>query len=548
MPGDELAAELLTTALNADPLAGSLSGVPGYDALLPDFSQSSETARTRALESIAGRAEQASETGLEESELQTLDFVRYLARGMAGAAAVPVIEFTISDTFAAPVGGVLTSLPKLPLDSEERRAGYLTRLRGLSDMLTTVAQRHEEGARQGRTAVARLVEAAIAQLEPLLEDPTVGGMIRTDPDASFTAAVSAAIDDHARAALSDYRDALRTTVLPTARDDEHPGLCYLPDGEEMYRALAFQHTSMSYTPDELHAMGREIVDDVLTEMVETGSALFGTTDFHEIFERLSQPSLRYSSRAEMLEHARRVVAAAEAEAPKWFATVPDVPCTVAPVPEAEEAGMGAAYYMPGAIDGSRAGTYYLNTSDPAARHRYVAEDIAFHEAVPGHHFQLTIAMESKDLAPARQVLHDTACAEGWGLYSERLADEMGLYTDDLARMGLFAADSWRASRLVVDTGLHALGWSRAQAVDWMAAHTPIPRLEVETEIDRYISFPGQALAYMVGRREIVRLRAVATDRLGERFDLREFHDLVLRAGILPLPALARTVERWMGRY
>jgi uncharacterized protein (DUF885 family) len=548
MPGDDLAAELLTTALNADPLAASLYGFSGYDALLPDFSQATETERARALDSIATRAEQAPESGLDETELQTLDFVRCLARGMAGAAAVPVVEYTVSDTFAAPVGAVLMSLPKLSLDSEERRNGYLTRLRGLSDMLATVAQRHEEGARQGRTAVARLVEAAIAQLDLMIEDPTVGGMVRTDPDPSFTAAVSAAVDDHARAALSAYRDALRSTVLPTARDDEHPGLYYLPDGEAMYRAVAFQHTSMSYSPDELHAMGREIVDDVLEEMVETGSALFGTTDVHEIFERMSDPSLRYSSREEMLEHARRVVAAAEAEAPKWFATVPEVPCTVAPVPEAEEVGMGTAYYMPGALDGSRAGTYYLNTSDPAARHRYVAEDIAFHEAVPGHHFQLTIAMESKDLAPARQVLHDTACAEGWGLYSERLADEMGLYTDDLARMGLFAADSWRASRLVVDTGLHALGWSREQAVDWMAAHTPIPRLEVETEIDRYISFPGQALAYMVGRREIVRLRAVATERLAERFDLREFHDLVLRAGILPLPALARTVERWVERY
>ncbi len=547
MPGDELAAELLTTALNADPLTGSLAGVPGYDALLPDFSQRAEIERARALDSIATRAEQAPEAGVEETELQTLDFVRCLARGMAGAATVPIIEFTISDTFAAPVGSVLASLPKVPLDSEERRQGYLTRLHGLSDMLTTVALRHEEGAQQGRTAVARLVQAAIAQLDLVIADPTVGGMVRTDSDESFTAAVSAAIDDHARAALSAYRDALRTTVLPTARDDEHPGLCYLPDGEAMYRAVAFQHTSMSYSPDELHAMGREIVDTVLEELVGTGSALFGTTDVREIFERMSDPSLRYSSRAEMLQHARRVVATAEAEAPKWFATVPDVPCTVAPVPEPEEAGMGAAYYMPGAIDGSRAGTYYLNTSEPASRHRYVAEDIAFHEAVPGHHFQLTIAMESKDLAPARQVLHDTACAEGWGLYSERLADEMGLYTDDLARMGLFAADSWRASRLVVDTGLHALGWSRGQAVDWMAAHTPIPRLEVETEIDRYISFPGQALAYMVGRREIVRLRAVATERLGERFDLREFHDLVLRAGILPLPALARTVERWVER-
>ena len=137
--------------------------------------------------------------------------------------------------------------------------------------------------------------------------------------------------------------------------------------------------------------------------------------------------------------------------------------------------MTSAYYVPGAIDGSRPGTYYLNTSEPESRHRYVAEDIAFHEAVPGHHFQLTIAMESKDLAPARQVLGDTACAEGWGLYSERLADEMGLYTDDLARMGLFTADSWRASRLVVDTGLHAMGWTRRRAISWMADHTPLSR-------------------------------------------------------------------------
>jgi uncharacterized protein (DUF885 family) len=217
------------------------------------------------------------------------------------------------------------------------------------------------------------------------------------------------------------------------------------------------------------------------------------------------------------------------------------------VPEAEEAGMAAAYYMPGAIDGSRQGTYYLNTSKPQERHRYTAEDIAFHEAVPGHHFQLTIAMEATDLPLARRVLHDTACAEGWGLYSERLADEMGLYSDDVARMGLFAADSWRASRLVVDTGLHALGWSRQQAVDWLASNTPMPRIEIESEVDRYISYPGQALAYMVGRREIVRLRALAADRLATAFDLKEFHDLLLRVGILPLPALARTVERWIER-
>ena len=365
--------------------------------------------------------------------------------------------------------------------------------------------------------MTRLVESAIAQLDLLIAEPTVGGFARSDADADadFAAAVRNAIEEAARPALAAYRDALRTTVLPSARDDDHPGICYLPGGEDMYRATARLHTSMRYSPDELHAMGREIVEEVRQEIIETGSRLFGTTDVSEIFDRMSNDaSLRYQSREEMLEHARRVVAAAEAEAPKWFAVVPDVPCTVAPVPEAEEAGMAAAYYLPGAIDGSRSGTYYLNTSKPEERHRYVAEDIAFHEAVPGHHFQLTIAMESKDLAPARQVLYDTACAEGWGLYSERLADEMGLYSDDLARMGLFAADSWRASRLVVDTGLHALGWTRRQAVDWMAVHTPLPRIEVESEVDRYISYPGQALAYMVSRREIVRLRTASAEILG----------------------------------
>ena len=545
MPGDELAAELLASVLDADPLAGSMYGFPGYDTLLPDFSREFRSAHAQTLASIATRAEEAPEAGLEETELQTLDFVRCLARGMAGAATVPVIEFTISDTFAAPVGEVLSSLPKIPLDTEERREGYLTRLRGLSELFDTVAQRHREGAREGRTAVARLVEAAITQLELMIQDPTAGAMVRTDCGAAFAEAVSVVVDDHARPALAGYREALRTSVLPTARDDEHPGICYLPDGAEMYEALAHDHTSLRSSAEELHAIGREIVDEVFVEIVETGSRLFGTTDVPVIFERLSDPSLRYKSRQEMLEHARRVVAAAEAEAPRWFATVPAAPCVVAPVPETEEAGMTAAYYMPGAIDGSRPGTYYLNTSQPEKRHRYAAEDIAFHEAVPGHHFQLTIALENQDLSPARQVLFDTACSEGWGLYSERLADEMGLYSDDLSRMGLFAADSWRATRLVVDTGLHALGWSRQQAVDWMAAHTPLPRLEVEAEIDRYISFPGQALAYMVGRREIVRLRREAATRLGARFDLRDFHDLVLRAGILPLPALARTVERWV---
>ncbi len=549
MSPDDLAAELLDAVLDADPLAGSLYGLPGYDARLPDFGRAAEEGFATAVASVAGRAEALTPEGLDETERQSLDFVRYMARAMAGAAEVPLVEFTICDTFAAPVGAVLTMLPKVPLDTGARRDDYLTRLTGLGPMLTTAAGRHRDGTAAGRTAVARLVRSAIAQLDLMVADPVAGGLLRThEDDASFDPRVRTTVDDQVRPALVAYRDALRDDVLPAARDDDHPGICFLPDGGSMYRVLARLHSSTDATPDELHALGREIVDQVGTELVDTGRRLFGTSDLREIFDHLANdPAERYGSRDEMLDHARRVVAAAEAAAPRWFTSVPDEACSVEPVPEAEEAGSPPAYYITGAVDGSRHGTYFLNTSEPGERHRYMAEDMAFHEAVPGHHFQLTLAMESADLPPARRLLYDTACAEGWGLYSERLADEMGLYSDDAARMGLFAADSWRASRLVVDTGLHAFGWTRDQAVDWMTEHTPLPPIEVDAEVDRYISFPGQALSYMVGRREIERLRAESTDALGDAFDIKEFHDVILRAGILPLAALAGTVERWVAR-
>ncbi len=413
-----------------------------------------------------------------------------------------------------------------------------------------MSERHAAGIRSGLTPVARLVEGAAAQLDLVVSDTTAGGLTRPDQSEQeeFSRQVTAVVDEQVRPGLAAYRDRLRTDVLPAARDDEHPGLCHLPGGEDMYAALVRLHTSMAYTPDALHAMGLQIVEAVHDEFREVGSRLWGLTDVASIFERMvGDPALRYETREEMLEHARRVVARAEAEAPKWFGVVPGEPCVVEPVPAAEEEGMAPAYYMVGAMDGSRPGTYFLNTWKPEERLRHASEDTAFHEAVPGHHFQLTIALESVELVPARRVLVDTACAEGWGLYSERLADEMGLYTDDLTRLGLFAADAWRAGRLVVDTGLHAMGWTRAQAVDWLRGAAPTPLIEIESEVDRYISYPAQALSYMVGRREILRLRQAAADRLGSAFDLKEFHDVILRAGSLPLPALAGTVERWTER-
>jgi uncharacterized protein (DUF885 family) len=220
-------------------------------------------------------------------------------------------------------------------------------------------------------------------------------------------------------------------------------------------------------------------------------------------------------------------------------------CRVEPFPAdlAPDAVGGA--YLPGPVDGSRPGTYFANTHAAEQRPRFLAEALAFHEAVPGHHFQISLTQELTDLPMIRRIAGFNAHIEGWGLYVERLADEMGLYSDDLSRLGMLAMDSTRAARLVVDTGLHAFGWPRSRVVDFLRGHTLMPEVEVQSETDRYIEAPGQALSYMVGRLEIQRLRAQAERH--PRFDLHAFHDLVLAHGPLPLPALAEAVVSWSRR-
>ena len=549
MSADDLAAELLSTVLEADPLAGSLYGFDGYDDRLPDLSAEGEHEVGAALESIARRAEEHAADGLDETEHQTLDFVRVLARGMADAARVPLTEFTICDTFVAPVPGVLTTLPKLALDTAERREGYLARLAALPALLATAGERHREGSHAGRTAVARLVASAVTQLDLLIDDPELGGAARSEQDDdAFKRAVHEAIDDHVRPALAAYRDGLTTDILPAARDDARPGLCYLPQGDAMYRAMARLHTSTTYSPEELHAVGHEIVGQVRRELAETGPRLWRTSDIAEIFDHLrNDRELRYTSRDEMLEHARQVVAAAERAAPPWFATVPDEPCTVEPVPE---------------VGGGRHGGGVLHTG----RHR----------RVPTRHL-LPQHVESGGTAPLRRrgrrlprgrpgpplPAHDRHGGDRPGAGPARAARHRlcrglgplrrtaGRRDGPLHRRrrphgplrgglvaGQPACGRHRPARLRMEP---PAGRRLAPGQHADPAHRD------QSETDRYISFPGQALAYMVGRREIVRLRALAADRLGAAFDLREFHDLVLRVGALPLPALARTVERWIER-
>jgi uncharacterized protein (DUF885 family) len=346
-------------------------------------------------------------------------------------------------------------------------------------------------------------------------------------------------------ALACYREMLEVEVLTHGRPDDRPGLCWLPDGEDYYARLVRAHTTTDRTPAELHQIGLDLIASLRDEYAEVGSRTLGTADLGEIFARLrTDPTLRWRDGEELLTTARATIARAEGAAPQWFGRLPSQRCQVAAVPQTEAPGAPAAYYLAPALDGSRPGVYFANAYQADQRGRATYEAVGFHEGVPGHHLQLTLAQELTELPLVRRVIPFTAYAEGWGLYAERLADEMGLYSDDLARLGMLSMDSMRAARLVVDTGLHAKGWSRQQVVDYLRATTANPEAEIQTETDSYIAAPGQALGYMVGRLEIQRLRAQAQRILGDRFDIRSFHDTVLGNGSLPLTVLAELVHAW----
>ncbi|HEX6221664.1 MAG TPA: DUF885 domain-containing protein, partial [Acidimicrobiia bacterium] len=350
-----------------------------------------------------------------------------------------------------------------------------------------------------------------------------------------------------RPAVAAYRDGLNEHIAPVARPDDRVGLVWIPEGEEIYSRLIQKYTQLQTPAQEVHDVGQEWATEInAEEWMAIGGAAFGVDSLEAVFDRLhSDPDLRFSSEEHMLGHAREALDRAWAEVDTWFAHRPETQCKVVPVPAAVAPAMPPAYYSQPPVDGSRPGTYFLNTYKPEERDLFEYESIHFHEGIPGHHFDRSLAAELEGIPTFRRYAMVYAHTEGWGLYSERLADEMGLYSNETDRLGMISADAWRAGRLVTDTGMHALGWSRQQAIDFLREWTPIGLLTVEQEIDRYIGMPGQALAYKMGQLEILRLRDESRARLGSNFDIKGFHDTMLVNGAMTLPMLATAVDDWV---
>ena len=545
------AADYVAATWEANPFHPTQIGVRGYDDRVPDPSEAGEAAIRDRFADIAARVEAIAPDELEPQERITRSMLVVHGRANVESLESRATEFTITPFFFGAQAQLLSSLPKFQLTSDDQARDYVTRLSRLPRFLEASLERYRQGVASGRTAVARGIQGSIEQTDrylalPLHEDPLLQPFARDDLDPAWRDHGAAVVRDVLRPALQRYRDGLAADVLPAGRGDERSGLVHLPDGERLYRDALRYHTTTDRTPQEVHDLGLELLDQLRTEYAEAGASALGTSDVDEVFARLrDDPSLRYADPRDAEADARRAVAKAADAVPGWFGRLPRGGCQVRAMPEVEARGMTVAYYNPPAEDGSSPGTYWINTTGPVLT-RFEAEAVAYHEALPGHHLQIAIQQELEGIPDFRRIaVASTAFVEGWGLYAERLADEMGLYTDAIARLGMLACDSLRACRLVVDTGLHALGWTRQQSIDFMLANSSLSEEFAVQEVDRYVVYPGQACAYMLGRLEILRLRDRARTALGGGFALPAFHDVVLGSGSLPLVTLEEVVDAWV---
>ena len=540
---DDLSAEYYTAYLNAYPTEAHVLAEYAWAGRFEDLSREEEDRQIAELRGFVAAGEALVDGDLDEQQRITRDVLVSDARTRAD-----LIEARFRTHAANPIFGEQTALPlivgMLGIPTPDVADAMVEKYHAIGKSFRDLAERQREGRAAGRLSPEFAVTGTIAQIDAALavpadEDP----LLRTRPlpggvDAdAWRARMVAAIEQSIRPGMAAYRDVLRDEVLPQARPDDRAGLTHLEGGDDAYARTLRYFTTTDLSAQQIHDIGLAQIESLAAEYRTLGSEALGTSDLREIFDRMrDDPALHFTSGDELVTASETAMARAWAAMTDWFEVLPQAPCAV------EGTTTGAkAFYFPPASDGSRGGTFFVNVTDPTAWGTFELEAMAFHEGIPGHHLQIAIAGELSSIPEFRKHMRNSAYSEGWGLYTERLSDEMGLYTGPVERLGMLSADSMRASRLVVDTGLHALGWSREQAVQFMLDNSPLSAGVVRPEIDRYVVSPGQATSYMIGRLEIQRLRREAEQRQGDGFDVRRFHSAVLDSGSLPLDVLEQVV-------
>jgi uncharacterized protein (DUF885 family) len=541
---DQLADDYQDHLLRTSPLWAHLIGDYRYADRFDAVSRASEDESGAQARALAARAEALDDAELDDQQRITREMLVWNAQARAG-----LLESRTAEFGADPIFGVQASLrvyvPKLAVPDADVAEAMVGKYAGVASYFHDLAERHREGIASQRTPAAFAVSQTVEQLDrwlgtPINQDPMLAVQ---DPPAGIDAArwherLLAVVQKQVRPAVEHYRDVLRDEVAAHARPDEKCGLTHLADGDEVYAKAAAYYTTVDTPPEEIHQIGLRQVAALEEEYRALGPEVVGTDDVPAVFRALREdPALHHTSAEEIVADSKTAMARARAVMGEWFGRLPKADCDVEPTTSG-----AIAYYFEPPKDGSRGGVFFMNVSDPEGWGRFEIENTSYHEGIPGHHLQLAIAGELDGIPEFRKRLFIAAYGEGWGLYTERLADEMGLYSTPLDRMGMLSADSMRACRLVVDTGMHALGWSRRQAVEYMLENSPMREGHITAEVDRYAVTPGQALSYMIGRLEIQRIRREAEARQGDRFDIKAFHDAVLDSGPMPLGLLDRHVS------
>ena len=458
------------------------------------------------------------------------------------------------------MGGIYNDYPRLAamlsFTTVKDYDDWIARLHALPTAFAQVTENMSIGMEDGRVPPKYLLEKALDEVKQLANQKPEDSPLAL-PIKNFPAAIPAAEQERIKTAMLDaitkedlpaylrFARFLEVSYIPAGR--AKPGIDSLPDGKKYYQFLIKQTTTTNLTADQIHQIGLDEVKKDEAEMLAIAQKL-GFQDLKSFRESLkTNPKLHPASADALLDTYRGYLKPMQAKLPELFGTLPRAPFEVVAVPDFMAKTSAPAYYQPGTTDGSRPGRLFIDTYNAAERNLYGVESIAYHEGIPGHHLQISIAHELTGLPEFRKYGRYTAYTEGWGLYAERLGKDVGFYQDPYSDYGRLEADIWRAIRLVVDTGVHSEGWTREQMVAYFHDHSNVDEPSVQAEVDRYIAWPSQALSYKIGQLKILELRDRAQKALGAKFDIRAFHDQVLDAGALPLDVLEKRIDAWIAK-
>ena len=545
----QLAQDYWDVQMKLSPLYATFVNDPRYQDQLDDYGASGRAEENRLITALSTRLQALDRASLSDTDRVSWDVLKELLDVTLLAEKQKLWQWNV-DHMDGPQSWIPTVIAMgQPMKDAADAEALLIRLKTVPTLFAQQTANLREGLAEGRVAARVPVQKIIAQLDGLLKIPAADSAylkaLERLPAAlrpEYQPRLVEAVETHVYPAYRDYRRFLNDEYLSKSRETKI-GLSALPGGREAYLYEIRAQTTVERTPEDLHALGLSELEGIHKEMeaVKKRAGFKGALPaFLESVRK--DPKNFFETREQVLETARGIVARVKTQLPRKFGMLPKTDLEVRPIEDYKEKNDVAARYYQPPDDLSRSGIYFINTYEPATRPRFSMTSLACHEGVPGHHLQIALALEQRGLPAFRRNAGFTAYVEGWALYSERLCDELGMYTDDLARLGMLSDQALRAARLVVDTGIHALGWERQQAIDFMKANTPMGEEEIIAEVDRYTIWPGQALAYKVGQREIASLRAQSEKSLGAKFDIRAFHDTVLKNGAVPLSVLRGLVE------